>query len=103
MDQIPQDYYRRLREVEERHWWEVGMRRVALALLGDRLQAPGARVLDAGCGAGGFLRFVHEQAPDAHLAGNDVSAEAVELARAVVPQAELAVAALAALPFDGEA
>jgi SAM-dependent methyltransferase len=39
---------------EERHWWYAGMRRVALAVLGQALDGRrGLRILDAGCGTGG--------------------------------------------------
>ena len=44
--------YARLHELEERHFWYVGLR----ALLDGALRRwGGARVLDAGCGTGGFL------------------------------------------------
>src|ERR1039457_641580 len=42
-------------EVDEHHWWYRGRRRIIRAEL-DRLPlAPGAVVLDAGCGSGGTL------------------------------------------------
>lgn len=48
--------YRQFVELEERHFWFVGRRRIFCALL-DRHLGPGAgrRVLDVGCGAGGLL------------------------------------------------
>src|SRR5688500_797415 len=43
--------------VEDTLWWYVGMRRIAEALLDGRLQ-PGLRILDAGAGTGGNLRWL---------------------------------------------
>ena len=54
---IPKDYYRRIFEDEERHWWYRGMLSITAALLGERLTRPGQRLLDAGCGTGGFLEL----------------------------------------------
>jgi len=99
---VPPDYYARMHSVEERHWWHRGMRELELALLRGRLPA-GARFLDAGCGTGGFLRFLLDSRAIGSAAGVDVSAEAVELARSRVPEAELAVASVASLPFPDAA
>jgi ubiquinone/menaquinone biosynthesis C-methylase UbiE len=96
---VPDDYYRRLHEVDTHHWWHRGMRSIEAALLGDRLQRTGQSVLDAGCGTGGFLAWAASTGAFDRLAGSDVSAEAIELAREVVPVAELRVAPLDALPF----
>ena len=42
-------------ELDDRHWWYRGRRRIIRAEL-DRLPVPpGARVLDAGCGSGRTL------------------------------------------------
>src|SRR5688572_28801414 len=43
--------------VEDSMWWYVGMRRIGEALLDGRLQ-PGLRILDAGAGTGGNLRWL---------------------------------------------
>jgi SAM-dependent methyltransferase len=45
--------YARLFELEERHFWYVGLH---VLLDGALTRWGGARVLDAGCGTGGFLR-----------------------------------------------
>ena len=48
--------YRQFRTLEERHWWFRGRRAVYLGLLRHHLAgARPARVLDLGCGVGGFL------------------------------------------------
>lgn len=51
------DEYARLYRLEDRHWWFVGMRRIAEALLAPSLGGP-LRILDAGCGTGGALRWL---------------------------------------------
>jgi SAM-dependent methyltransferase len=95
---VPGDYYRRLQDIEASHWWAAGMRRIAGVLLAGRT---GGALLDAGCGTGGFLR--HFAARFERLCGTDLSAEAIQLARQAVPQAELHVAPLHLLPFgEGE-
>jgi SAM-dependent methyltransferase len=101
--QVPADYYRHLFEVEQAHPWHRGMREIAAALLGDRLRAPGARLLDAGCGTGGFLHWAVAAGAPARVCGVDISPEAVELCASRVPEAELHVAPLRELPFEDAA
>lgn len=96
---IPSDYYQRIFDCEERHWWYAGMRLIAASLLGDRCAASGRRVLDAGCGTGGVLRWQANLGDAAALAGVDIGSAAIELARRRVPEAELHVAPLHELPF----
>ena len=96
---VPADYYRRIYEGEERHWWHRGMRVISAALLGDRLQTAQS-MLDAGCGTGGFLRWAVERGSFQTAAGVDVSPEAIEIARGQVPQATLHTATIWDLPLD---
>lgn len=99
MEQIPSDYYRRLREVEGSHWWHRGMLALSTALLGDRLDGGGLSVLDAGCGTGGFLAWCESLGAFARLCGVDFSDEAIELASESVARAELHVAPVSRVPF----
>jgi SAM-dependent methyltransferase len=96
---IPPDYYDRIFDVEETHWWYRGMRDISAALLGARLTEPGRRLLDAGCGTGGFLGWALERGAFARAAGVDIGSAAIELARRRLPVADLRVAPLRALPF----
>ena len=98
---VPADYYARIREAEDEHWWFRGTREISKALLGDRLHA-GGTVLDAGCGTGGYLRWLLDAGSFSHAAGVDVAAAAIELARERVPEADLRVASLVELPFESE-
>jgi SAM-dependent methyltransferase len=99
---VPPDYYRALYEAEERHWWHRGMRAITVALLGSRLQRPGLRLLDAGCGTGGMLAWAIERAQPAEAAGVDVSEEALALAAKRAPGADLRRASVTGLPFADE-
>jgi ubiquinone/menaquinone biosynthesis C-methylase UbiE len=100
---IPADYYRRIRRFEDRHFWYRGMRRITGALLDGELSRPGARLLDAGCGTGGFLRWALDNGSFASAAGIDIGSDAIDLARTHVPEADLRTSALNSLPFGNEA
>jgi SAM-dependent methyltransferase len=97
---VPANYYTSIYDAEQRHWWHVGMREIARVLLGGRLTRPGSRLLDAGCGTGGFLRWALDSGSFAFAGGVDIGSAAIELARTRVPEAELEVAPLRALPFE---
>jgi ubiquinone/menaquinone biosynthesis C-methylase UbiE len=99
---IPADYYTRIHRFEQDHFWYRRMRDMVSSFLGDRLLQPGVQVLDAGCGTGGFLRWVLDANPRASAAGVDVGADAIDLARTRVPEAELAATPVRALPFSDE-
>lgn len=97
---LPDDYYRRLAEIEARHWWARGMRAISQAILGRRFEQRGLKLLDAGCGAGGFLAWAAAHGSFTRLAGVDVSDEALSLARRQVPAAQLEPTGVEELPFE---
>jgi SAM-dependent methyltransferase len=77
--------------VEADHWWYRGLRdALARALRAPDLALPERpRVLDAGCGTGENLRLLAELLHPAYLGGFDVSEEALALARAKAPGADV--------------
>jgi SAM-dependent methyltransferase len=97
---VPTDYYDRIYAAEEEHWWYRGMRSITRAMLGDELLRSGLRLLDAGCGTGGFLRWALDFGDVRAVCGVDVSSAAVELARERVPEARFDVAPLWQLPYE---
>jgi SAM-dependent methyltransferase len=77
--------YAIMREVEDKHWWYVGRRRIItdfVRRICDELRAEGKReprILDIGCGTGGNLETL-SRFGDAE--GVDISAEALDFCRA---------------------
>ena len=66
-------------EAEFHHWWFAARREIVLAQLEGVLEAGRSdrRLLDIGCGAGGFLAFLGRYG---HATGIEASPEAVEIA-----------------------
>ncbi len=58
------------------------------------------QILEVGCSSGLMLAELHEQWPDAQLAGLDALADGLVAAQARVPQAEVAHASATDLPVD---
>lgn len=96
------DEYIKLAEVEDRMWYFRSLHRHVLRLLRRGIaQVPDARILDAGCGTGGLLRFLGEAEPAWRLRGIDLSPLACERARRRTT-AEVLEASATALPFEDE-
>ncbi len=75
------DEYRRMYEAEDAYWWFVSRRRLARRWLAGRV-APGATLLDLGCGTGAGLRdFAPLTEPPGLIVGLDYSAQALSFAR----------------------
>jgi SAM-dependent methyltransferase len=94
---VNREEYERMYRAEQTHWWYVGMRAMAFALLDGALAAgrrDGLRFLDAGCGSGANLLELQARG---RAFGIDLSAEALALCRSRgVPVAR---AGLLQLPF----
>jgi len=76
------EYYRKIYELENRHWWYLGIREIASVLLrsSDCCNHP-VRILDAGCGTGGFLRWAGEFLGASTIIGIDISSTALGFCR----------------------
>jgi SAM-dependent methyltransferase len=81
-----------LSEDQQTPTYEAALERVDLQ--------PGQAVLDVGCGVGAFLRLV--MARGAHAFGLDASEALIELARTRVPDADVRVGELEALPYEDD-
>ncbi|MEN6365846.1 MAG: class I SAM-dependent methyltransferase [Thermoguttaceae bacterium] len=67
-------------DIEQRHWWFVGRRRILLRLIERVLPSEAAPlVIDVGCGTGGNAAALAERGY--RCVGIDTSAEAIELAK----------------------
>jgi len=96
MDRIE---YEKMHAVEDRMWWYHGLHANLLTAFARTGRARvGLRVLDAGCGTGGFLAKLGRAMPGLERIGMDVEPIAAELtaARASIP---VCVASINQLPF----
>ena len=95
---LTRPYYERLAELEDKHPWTQAMRRMGLELAACYGGPTPARILDAGCGTGGFLKEFHAQSAEAQTFGFDLSADGLHFA-ARRGLERLAVANVTSLPF----
>lgn len=86
--------YHTLAQVEDQHWWYAGMRAMAQAWLPPLPTS--ARILEAGCGVGGGLKWL---AAAGTVTGVDMHPLAVRYARTHSPN--VAQASILNLPFTG--
>jgi ubiquinone/menaquinone biosynthesis C-methylase UbiE len=88
--------YERMYQLEDTHWWFVGRRQLALALIEKWVKGyPQLRLLDIGCGTGGNLAYL---ARPGSGVGIDLSPYALNFARRR-HLASLAQASSLALPY----
>ena len=88
--------YRQHRELEESHWWFVGMRAIYEKQLESLALPRTARILDVGCGTGGTLSLLERH-------GRTWAVDASPTAAAFVKQrgfARIAVGSATDLPYD---
>ncbi len=96
---VRRDYARFAADYEDR--WRAfngSTREWVLSHWPDNL-SDGARILDVGCGAGGWLASLSRHAPGLRLTGIDISRAQLRQARQRVPEAGLVEADAAQLPF----
>ncbi|MCS6909409.1 MAG: class I SAM-dependent methyltransferase [Anaerolineales bacterium] len=89
--------YHRLAQLAATHWWYVGMRRIARALVQELNLPPGAKILDAGCGVGSDLPWLREFG---HATGFDWHPVAAHYAASASPG--VACASVLAAPFPSQ-
>ena len=91
--------YEVMYQVEDHHWWYLGMERITRSLLEQAIgQHPSIRILDAGCGTGAVMVYL---AKYGQVTGFDFSAEALRFSRQRGHQS-LAQASVIDLPYaDG--
>ena len=95
------DEYRKLAETEDRMWYFRALHRRRAHWLARLLPAGPARVLDAGCGTGGFIKVLRATNAAWQVNGVDLSPVACGLARERTG-VEITEGSLTALPFaDG--
>jgi SAM-dependent methyltransferase len=95
------DEYRKLAETEDRMWYFRSLHRRRAHWLALLLPPGPARVLDAGCGTGGFIRVLRTARPEWTVTGVDLSPLACGLARERTG-AKITEGSIMALPFaDG--
>jgi SAM-dependent methyltransferase len=75
---MDRNYELKTHAVEDRHWWYRGRRRVLESVYDGLALAPGARILDAGCGSG---RNMVELARRGSVSGVELSETSARLAR----------------------
>jgi len=73
------ELYRQMRELEDRHWWFRGRRRIVSSMLATLPLPSNAKLLDLGCGTGGNL---HMLSAFGTVTGVELDANAAQLARA---------------------
>lgn len=69
-------------QIEERHWWFVGRRRIVRSLVERLAPRSGSLVVDVGCGTGANIAALADRY---RCVGSDTSAEGIALARQRFP------------------
>ena len=96
--------YDNISRLEAQHWWYVGMRQIAAAMLAAVCPpapigagSPSRRILDAGCGIGGGLRWLSSFG---QVTGVDLHPLAVQYSAEISPR--VSRASIQELPFASE-
>ncbi len=98
---MQEEEYRKLAETEDRMWYFLALHRRLAYWLARRVPRGRAHVVDAGCGTGGFLKFLEGAGLGWDLTGVDASPLACALARARTT-AKIRENSITTLPFWDE-
>lgn len=73
------EYYQHIFDLEEKHWWHLGMREIARQMIErHHARSDDLRILDAGCGTGMYLSWLARYSRPNHVLGIDVSWHGIE-------------------------
>lgn len=76
---MKKEEYQRIFELEEKHWWYLGMKKIATSLLSPQIKNKNnLEILDAGCGTGGMILCLQQFGK---VQGIDLSKEALNYCR----------------------
>jgi SAM-dependent methyltransferase len=91
--------YQRIFELEESHWWYLGISKISEVLLLPLIkEGKGLKILDAGCGAGGMMKRLKKFG---EVQGIDISPEALKFCRKRGLK-EIKLASIEKIPFENE-
>ena len=93
--------YERMAAAEDTMWWYRALHDRLIELLGRLQLAPGARILDAGCGTGGLLRRLAQFESTLERVGLEYDPGAVGIASGKA-RAPVVLGTVNALPFPGD-
>ena len=82
-----------MRELEDKHWWFLGRRKIIESVVGRLNLKPAGKILDAGCGTGGNLSTLRQF-------GDVTGAEYDPAARKIAQERKVAEIVRASLPDD---
>lgn len=77
-----EEEYRRMFEVEQKLWWYGRLHRMVLKNIRQQFEDRQIRILDAACGTGGLLSYLHAKGYK-NCSGFDASAHAVKFSKVV--------------------
>lgn len=97
-----QAYYQRLADIEEKHWWSVGLRSIMAGLIGNRLDTyDSVDVLDVGCGTGYLMQWLRDFTSVGAMVGLDLSAHALRFCQEN-GERDVQIADASILPYANE-
>jgi SAM-dependent methyltransferase len=79
------EYYQRLHDLEQRFWWNAGMRDAAELLLRRAALPMQGLILDVGCGSGQTMAWFTNRYPGWRAIGVDIALDAVRAAGVLFP------------------